>query len=88
MEDNRNFGSSFKLELRKSKPYFILGTVMYVITIAVAYGILSTPEGATFSLTREVIITAIRDYLIVPGIILLYAFTKALFKTFRKKPRK
>lgn len=85
MEDRRNFGNSFKNELRKSKPYLILGTMMYLITITVAYGILSTFEGATFSLNSEVITTALRDYLIVPGIILLYSFTKTLFKSYRKK---
>jgi len=88
MEESQSFGNSLKHELRKSKPYLILGTVMYLITITVAYGILSTFEGATFSLSSEVITTALRDYLIVPGIILLYSFIKALFKTFRKKRRK
>lgn len=85
MEYNQNFGKTFKTEIRKSKPYLILGTVMYLITITVAYGILNTFEGATFSLNREIIITTFRDYLIIPGIILIFSFTKTLFNTFRKK---
>lgn len=85
MDYNQSFGQTFKTELRKSKPYFILGTVMYLITITVAYGILSTFEGATFSLNSEVIIIALRDYLVIPGIILLFSFTKTLLTTFRKK---
>lgn len=87
MEESQSFGVSLKYELRKSKPYLILGTVMYLITITIAYGILSTFEGATFSLNSEVIFTALRDYLVVPGLILLHSFTKTLFRTFRKKRR-
>lgn len=85
MEHNQNFGKTFRTEIRRSKPYLILGTVMYLITITVAYGILNTFEGATFSLTNEIIITTLRDYLLIPGIILIFSFAKTLFKTFRKK---
>ncbi len=88
MEYNQSFGKNFKTEIRKSKPYFILGTVMYLITITVAYGILTTFEGATFSFNREIIFTAFRDYLIIPGIILFFSFIKTLFSTFRKKRTK
>jgi hypothetical protein len=86
MEYNQSFGNSFKNEIRKSKPYLILGSVMYLITITVAYGILTTFEGATFTLNSEIIMTTFRDYLVIPGIILLFSFIKTLFKTLRKKP--
>ena len=85
MEYNQNFGKTFKTEVRKTKPYLILGTVMYLITVTVAYGILHTFEGATFSLNNEIIITTLRDYLVIPGLILIFSFTKTLIKTFRKK---
>lgn len=85
MEYRQSFGQSFKEEIKKSKPYLILGTVMYLITISVAYGILSTFEGATFSLNNEIIFTALRDYLIIPGVVLLFLFIKTLFIRFRKK---
>lgn len=86
MEDKQSFEKTFRTEIRKTRPYLILGTVMYLITITVAYGILTTFEGATFSLNSEIIITTLRDYLVIPGIILLFTFIKTLFKTYRKKP--
>ncbi|NBG88634.1 hypothetical protein [Isachenkonia alkalipeptolytica] len=85
MEYPQSFGKTFKSEMRKSKPYLILGTVMYLITVTVAYGILSTFQGATFSFNSTIIFTALRDYLIIPGIILLFSFTKTLWNTRRKK---
>ncbi|GEM_PF-1774812 len=88
MEYNQSFGKNFKTELRKSKPYLILGTVMYLITITVAYGILTTFEGASFSFNREIIITAFRDYLIIPGIIIFFSFAKTLLNTIRRKRKK
>lgn len=85
MECQQNFGKNFKSEIRNSKPYLILGTVMYLITMTVAYGIMSTFQGATFSLDSRIIFTALRDYLVIPGIFVLFSFTKALWNTRRKK---
>ncbi len=87
MECQQNFGKNFKSEIRNSKPYLILGTVMYLITMTVAYGIMSTFQGATFSLDSRIIFTALRDYLVIPGIFVLFSFTKALWNTRRKKQR-
>ena len=88
MDYKEDFQNAFLSEIRKSKPYLILGTVMYLITITVAYGILTTFEGATFSLNSSIVFTALRDYLVIPGLIILFSFVKALLKSYKKNNKK
>lgn len=85
MEYPATFGQKFKKEFRNTRPYLILGTVMYLLTMTVAYGVMSSFQGATFSLDSRILFTALRDYLVIPGVFLIFSFTKALWNSRGKK---